>query len=158
GGLSARLRGGGGLRASGGRWAPLGRPRPRRAGRVGRVRFTDEHEMFRATVREVVQKEIDPHADAWEAAGTFPAHELFPKLGELGLLGVEYDPAYGGGGADHVYTMILGEELGRSASLGVSMAIAVQTDMATDRKSTRLNSSHVKISYAVFCLKKKNLR
>src|SRR6266700_7442991 len=26
---------------------------------------------------------------------------------------------------------------------------------ATDRKSTRLNSSHVKISYAVFCLKKK---
>src|SRR6267378_2631389 len=27
---------------------------------------------------------------------------------------------------------------------------------ATDRKSTRLNSSHVEISYAVFCLKKKN--
>src|SRR5690606_41418080 len=27
-----------------------------------------------------------------------------------------------------------------------------------DRKSTRLNSSHVKISYAVFCLKKKNRR
>src|SRR3989442_5962794 len=26
----------------------------------------------------------------------------------------------------------------------------------TDRKSTRLNSSHVRISYAVFCLKKKN--
>src|SRR5436309_7909924 len=30
---------------------------------------------------------------------------------------------------------------------------AIQTN--TDRKSTRLNSSHVKISYAVFCLKKK---
>src|SRR5690606_41961620 len=29
---------------------------------------------------------------------------------------------------------------------------------AIDRKSTRLNSSHVKISYAVFCLKKKNNR
>src|SRR5690606_40574799 len=28
-------------------------------------------------------------------------------------------------------------------------------DLASDRKSTRLNSSHVKISYAVFCLKKK---
>src|SRR3989442_10765529 len=27
-----------------------------------------------------------------------------------------------------------------------------------DRKSTRLNSSHVRISYAVFCLKKKNIR
>jgi citronellyl-CoA dehydrogenase len=79
----------------------------------------------------VVQKEIDPHADAWEAAGTFPAHELFPTLGRLGLLGVEYDPEYGGGGAEHVYTMILGEEIGRAASLGVAMAIAVQTDMAT---------------------------
>ncbi len=95
------------------------------------MRFTDEHEMFRATVREIVEKEINPHADAWEAAGTFPAHELFAKFGALGLLGLEYDPAYGGGGADHLYTMIFGEELGRSASLGVSMALAVQTDMAT---------------------------
>src|SRR5690606_41230998 len=34
-------------------------------------------------------------------------------------------------------------------------AIAVDTHVKRDRKSTRLNSSHVKISYAVFCLKKK---
>lgn len=95
------------------------------------IRFTDEHEMFRTTVREVVQKEIDPHADAWEAAGDFPAHELFATFGRLGLIGVEYDPKWGGAGADHIYTMILGEELGRAASLGVAMAIAVQTDMAT---------------------------
>src|SRR5690606_29557389 len=32
------------------------------------------------------------------------------------------------------------------------------TSIASDRKSTRLNSSHVKISYAVFCLKKKTTR
>lgn len=95
------------------------------------MRFTEEHEMFRTTVREVVQKEIDPHADAWEAEGTFPAHELFAKFGALGLLGVEYDTAFGGAGADHTYTMIFGEEIGRAASLGVSMALAVQTDMAT---------------------------
>src|SRR5690606_40322137 len=31
----------------------------------------------------------------------------------------------------------------------------IDTRMSEDRKSTRLNSSHVKISYAVFCLKKK---
>src|SRR5437868_7764216 len=30
-------------------------------------------------------------------------------------------------------------------------------DRGSDRKSTRLNSSHVSISYAVFCLKKKNV-
>jgi citronellyl-CoA dehydrogenase len=95
------------------------------------VRFSDEHEMFRTTVREVVQKEINPHADEWERAGHFPAHELFRRFGELGLLGLEYDPQYGGAGADHVYTMILGEEIGRADSLGVAMALAVQTDMAT---------------------------
>lgn len=93
--------------------------------------FTEEHEMFRSTVRDVVQKEIDPFADEWEHNGDFPAHELFRRFGELGLIGLEYDPADGGGGADHIYTMILGEELGRSASLGVAMAISVQTDMAT---------------------------
>ncbi|MFM7068935.1 MAG: acyl-CoA dehydrogenase family protein, partial [Actinomycetes bacterium] len=93
--------------------------------------FTDEHELFRSTVRDVVQKEIDPFADEWERVGDFPAHELFRRLGELGLIGLEYDTAVGGGGADHVYTMILGEELGRCASLGIAMAISVQTDMAT---------------------------
>jgi citronellyl-CoA dehydrogenase len=95
------------------------------------LEFTEDHEMFRTTVREFVQKEIDTHADAWEESGAFPAHELYPKLGALGLLGLTYDPRWGGGGADTSYTMILGEELGRSAALGVSMAISVQTDMAT---------------------------
>lgn len=95
------------------------------------ARFTTEHEIFRRTVREFVEKEINPHADEWEEAGTFPAHELFRKAASLGLLGVEYDPAYGGGGADHWYTVILGEELGRADCGGVPMAITVQTDMAT---------------------------
>jgi citronellyl-CoA dehydrogenase len=87
--------------------------------------------MFRATVRDFVEKEINPHANEWEAAGAFPAHELFPKAGALGLLGLEYDPAYGGQGADHTYTAILGEELGRADVGGVPMALFVQTDMAT---------------------------
>ena len=77
------------------------------------LQFTDEHELFRQTVRDFVEKEINPHADEWEAAGMFPAHELFPKLGALGVLGLEYDPAYGGQGADHLYTAIYGEEFGR---------------------------------------------
>src|SRR5256885_3525565 len=37
------------------------------------------------------------------------------------------------------------------------IAYFVGTALTTDRKSTRLNSSHLVISYAVFCLKKKNL-
>ena len=44
------------------------------------------------------RSEINPYADEWEAAGIFPAHELFPKLGAIGALGLEYDEEYGGGG------------------------------------------------------------
>lgn len=93
--------------------------------------WTPEHEMFRSTVREFVEREINPQADEWEATGTFPAHALFPKAAALGLLGLEYDPAWGGQGADHTYTAILGEELGRADCSGVPMALFVQTDMAT---------------------------
>src|SRR5690349_22546489 len=46
---------------------------------------------------------------------------------------------------------------GRPASANAAMAyIDAIADARIDRKSTRLNSSHVEISYAVFCLKKKN--
>ena len=95
------------------------------------MHFTAEHEMFRRTVRQVVQTEIDPHADEWEEAHGFPAHELFPKLANLGLFGLEYDPSVGGQGVDHSFTVIMGEELGRAECGGVPMAIAVHTDMAT---------------------------
>lgn len=93
--------------------------------------LTDEHEMFRATVRDLVETHITPNAERWEAEGMFPAHELFGRMGKLGMLGVTYDPAYGGGGADALFTAVLGEELGRMPCLGVAMAISVQTDMAT---------------------------
>ena len=95
------------------------------------MQFTEEHDMFRKTVRSFVENEMNPQVDAWEAEGTFPAHEVFARMGELGLLGLEYEPAYGGQGADHSYTVVLGEELGRMHCGGVPMAISVQTDMAT---------------------------
>ena len=93
--------------------------------------FTEEHQAFRKVVRDLVEREIEPHVDAWEAAGTFPAHELFPKLAEVGLLGLEYDPAYGGQGADHLFTVVACEELARCSAGGIPMAIGVQTNMAT---------------------------
>lgn len=110
------------------------------------MQFTEEHEMFRHTVRDVVEKEINPYAEEWERAGIFPAHELFPKLGALGILGLEYDPAYGGQGADHTYTLIYGEEVGRCQTGGVAMAISVQTDMATPALA-RFGSDELKQRY-----------
>ena len=92
---------------------------------------TDEHQLFRKTLRDLFEREIEPHVDEWEAARTFPAHELFPKLASVGLFGLEYDEAYGGMGADHTYSLIAGEEMGRISCGGVPMAIAVQMSMAT---------------------------
>jgi citronellyl-CoA dehydrogenase len=110
------------------------------------MQFTPEHDQFRAMVRDVVENLINPHIDAWESDGVFPAHELFPQLGRLGILGLEYDPAYGGQGADHSYTLIYGEEVGRAGCGGVPMAISVQTDMATPSLH-RYGSHELKATY-----------
>ncbi len=110
------------------------------------VTFTEEHLAFREMVRQFVGKEIQPYVIEWEKAGFFPAHDLFRKLGELGLLGLEYDTEYGGQGADHLYTVILREELGRIDAGGVPMAIGVQTDMATPSLH-RFGSHELKQNY-----------
>lgn len=92
--------------------------------------FTPEHDLFRATVRDFVEKEMVPHAEAWEAAGEFP-RTLWRRLGELGFLGLEYPETYGGAGGDFPSTVVLWEELARCRSNGVAMGVFVHTDMAS---------------------------
>lgn len=93
--------------------------------------FGSEHEELRRTVRRFVDAEINPHVDAWEKAQTFPAHEVFGKLGRLGLLGLTKPVEYGGQGLDYSYAIVFAEALGHIDCGGVPMAIGVQTDMAT---------------------------
>ncbi|MBO6538080.1 MAG: acyl-CoA dehydrogenase family protein [Rhizobiaceae bacterium] len=107
------------------------------------MQFTPEHEELRRTVAKFVAAEINPHADKWEAAEEFPSHELFKKLGDLGLLGIKYDPAYGGLGLDFSYSMVMAEELGLCDCGGVPMAIGVQTDMCTPAMN-RFGSDEIK--------------
>jgi len=95
------------------------------------MRFTEEHNAIRETTARFVDNEINPYADQWEAEGIFPAHEVFRKLGQLGLLGISKPTEYGGMGLDYSYQIVFQEELGRCATGGVSMGIGVQTDMAT---------------------------
>ncbi|WP_037915837.1 acyl-CoA dehydrogenase family protein [Actinacidiphila yeochonensis] len=116
------------------------------------VAFTAEHNSFRRLVRDFAEKEIGPYGDEWEAKGMFPAHELFPRLAELGLLGVEYDEKYGGQGADHLFTVILHEELGRVGPAGVALGIGIQTDMATPALH-QFGSEELKQEYLVPALK-----
>ena len=92
--------------------------------------FNDEHEMFRTAVRSFVDKEVAPHVEEWETAGQIPK-AIWPRMGALGFLGVEYDEKYGGAGADFLTTAVLCEELGRSRSGSLAMAVGVHTDMAS---------------------------
>jgi len=95
------------------------------------MKFTQEHEELRRTVRQFVDKEINPHVKEWEAAGRFPIHEVFKKMGDLGLLGVTKPVEYGGMGLDYSYGMVMSEEMGTVHCGGVPLAVGVQTDMAT---------------------------
>src|SRR3989441_4983203 len=92
--------------------------------------FNEQHDMFRATVRAFVEKEIMPHVEEWEAAGRMP-RSIWPRMGELGLLGVEYDDKYGGAGADFLTSAVLHEECARSRSGSFAMAVGVHCDMAS---------------------------
>jgi citronellyl-CoA dehydrogenase len=110
------------------------------------MHFTPEHESLRRTVAKFVAEELNPHVDEWEAAEEFPSHAVFKKLGDLGLLGIKYDPAYGGLGLDFSYSMVMAEELGLTHCGGVPMAIGVHTDMCTPALN-RFGSDHVKRNY-----------
>ena len=92
--------------------------------------FTDEHETLRRTVRAFVEKEVAPQADAWEEAGRIP-REFWRRLGELGLLGLEFPVEYGGGGGDFLSSVVLGEEMARCRSGGVAFSVLVHTDMSS---------------------------
>jgi len=91
--------------------------------------FTEEHDRLRESIGNFVTKELAPHAERWEEE-TFEDW-VFPRMGELGFLGLSYPEAYGGQGGDYYANLILAEEMPKSNSGGLAMGIAVHTDMAT---------------------------
>ncbi len=95
------------------------------------MQFTEQHDQIRNTVQQFVEKEVNPYVDQWEEEGIFPAHDLFKKAGDLGLLGINKPEAYGGLGLDYSYAMVAMEEWGLTACGSIPMAVGVQTDMAT---------------------------
>ncbi|WP_343733885.1 acyl-CoA dehydrogenase family protein [Acidovorax sp.] len=95
------------------------------------MQFTHEHREIQKTLKRFIDEEINPHVDEWEAAEIFPAHEVFKKMGNLGLLGLCKPEEYGGQGLDYSYSLAMAEALGHIHCGGVPMAIGVQTDMCT---------------------------
>jgi citronellyl-CoA dehydrogenase len=95
------------------------------------MQLTHEHEELRRNLKRFIDNEINPHVDEWEAAEMFPAHELFKKLGDLGVLGLTKPAEFGGLALDYSYSVVMAETLGHITCGGIPMAIGVQTDMAT---------------------------
>jgi len=93
--------------------------------------FTEQHRALQRTVRKFIETEINPHVDGWERDGCFPAHDLFGKMGALGLLGVNKPEAFGGLGLDYGYQLALAEAMGEVDCGAIPMAMGVQVDMAT---------------------------
>lgn len=92
--------------------------------------FTEEHEIFRQSVRQFVDTEVRPNAEKWEREQRID-HAIWRRMGELGLLGINHPEKYGGAEADFFFSVVFLEEIGRAALGGFAAAVGVQQYMAT---------------------------
>jgi acyl-CoA dehydrogenase len=91
--------------------------------------FNDEHEAYRESVRDFVNKELLPHAEEWERAEDFP-DRVFRRMGSLELFGNKFEESYGGSGAGPLFEAVLIEELARCGSGGVAAGLGAHAQIA----------------------------
>ena len=89
---------------------------------IPRTLFSEEHEIFRASARRFVEREVEPHHAQWEKDGAV-SRELWLKAGEAGLLCPSVPEEYGGAGGDFLMTVIVAEELARAGATGPGFAL-----------------------------------
>ncbi|PKO66173.1 MAG: acyl-CoA dehydrogenase [Betaproteobacteria bacterium HGW-Betaproteobacteria-16] len=89
---------------------------------IQREIFQPEHELFRDTVRRFLQAEVAPHLERWEARGGFE-HSFFNAAGAAGLLCPTVPEAFGGPGADLLYSAVLLEEAAPYSNFGLSLTM-----------------------------------
>lgn len=91
---------------------------------------TPEHELLREQVARFLAREVEPHALAWEEAGSVP-REVLRKMGDAGLLGLMYGAEHGGAEADALSNLVFAEALSQSTFGGFIITVLVHTDMAS---------------------------
>ncbi|RAJ13379.1 acyl-CoA dehydrogenase family protein [Olleya aquimaris] len=84
--------------------------------------FKEEHQLFRESLRDFLQKEVVPHIEKWEKTGTIERF-IWKKFGDMGFFGINYPEQYGGLNLDLFYMVILLEELQRINSGGFAAAM-----------------------------------
>lgn len=86
------------------------------------IYFSEEHQLFRASFRDFLQKEVVPYIEQWEKSGTIDRF-IWKKMGEMGFFGINYPTQYGGLNLDLFYTVIFLEELQKIKSSGFAAAM-----------------------------------
>ncbi len=89
---------------------------------IERTLFSDEHRMFRDAVRRFMEQEVVPHHDRWEEQG-YVDREVWQKAGENGMLCATMPEAYGGAGADKLYSIVVMEETARVNATGLGFGL-----------------------------------
>ena len=84
--------------------------------------FTEEHDFFRKSFQDFLQKEVVPHIEKWEKTGHIERF-IWKKFGEMGYFGINYPEQYGGMQLDLFYTVIFLEELQKINSGGFAAAM-----------------------------------
>ncbi|MBX3590240.1 MAG: acyl-CoA dehydrogenase family protein [Burkholderiaceae bacterium] len=89
---------------------------------IERTLFSEDHRMFRDAVRRFMEQEVVPHHDRWEEQG-FVDREVWQKAGANGLLCATMPEAYGGAGADKLYSIVVMEETARVNATGLGFGL-----------------------------------
>lgn len=112
------------------------------------IQYTEEHRIFRETVKKFFEKEVVPYADEWEEAGIVPK-DVWLKMGEQGFLCMDVPEEYGGVEADFLYSVILSEELGKTGNTG--LAAPLHSDIVVPY-ITAYGSEELKKKYLPGCV------
>ncbi len=91
--------------------------------------FTEEHELFRQSLRAFLEKEVRPNIEQWESDGEIP-RSIYKRFGEMGYMGIAYPEEYGGMGLDTFYTVVFTEEMIRMNSSGFNTSIGAHAGLA----------------------------
>jgi len=92
--------------------------------------FNEDHQLFRESLRDFLNKEVLPNVDQWEEEKKLP-RSIWEKVGEMGYLGLNYPEKYGGQNLDFFYSVVFTEEIAKCWSGGFSAAFSVQAYMSS---------------------------
>ena len=102
--------------------------------------FTEEHEAFRVSFKDFLQKEVVPHIEKWEETGTIERF-IWKKFGEMGYFGLCTPEEYGGLDLDLFYTVIFLEELQKVNSGGFAAAMWAHEFLAMTHLNKEANEA-----------------